>query len=315
MSSKLEFIQRIFGQGYYSHNTHEFGTRCPHCFHYKNKLFINIEKEKWHCFVCGKAGKNLYGLIKKVGSSADVKTYLDIYKPKLTRISSVDSAEEKKFSVELPKNFKPLIHSMETFYGRRAMTYLKNKRGLTEDDVLFYKIGISSESFYEDRVIFPSFDAEGVLNYYTTRTISDDHPMKHWSPGTRDDYKPTQIFNELYVNWKKPVVLVEGFVDAIKAENALPLLGSSLDEKYKAFQQIVRSGLPVYLAFDADAEKKTNRVAELFLSYDVSVFVIDPAPFGDVGEMTKEQFLEHQATATPYSMELIFRNKLKRMFK
>jgi hypothetical protein len=309
MLTKLEFLEKVFGKGQYSHNTHELGIRCPFCFHHKNKLFVNLDKDAWHCFPCGKAGVGLQSLIKKAGTSQDLKTYLSKFKTKNVSTPSADSAEIKKFVLEFPKQYRPLIHNMNTITGTRTLKYLSS-RGITQDDILFYKIGIAFEGQLQDRVIFPSFDADGNLNYYTTRLI-EDRPMKYWSPSVPHDYKMEQIFNELYVDWSQPVVLVEGFVDSIKAPNSIPLFGSHLDVRYKTFQVVVRSGLPVYLAFDSDAFSKTNRVAELFMSYDVDVYVVDVSPFSDVGEMSREQFLEKKKNATPFSQELVFRNKLR----
>lgn len=305
MSSKLEFLEKLLGKCKYSHNTKEAEFYCCFCFHHKKKLSINVETDQWKCWVCGKGGKSLLYVIRKVGKSPDIKNYLSHFKAKNVRISAIDSAETK-FSLSLPDDYRPLIHNLNTVYGKRAMIYLKN-RGITEEDVLFYKIGIS---FGNDRIILPSFDSEGELNFYTTRAIMDGY-MNHWSPSVPDGYKADCIFNELNIDWSKPVVLVEGFFDMMKANNAIPLFGSSMDVSYNVFQRIVHNQLPVYLAFDSDAVNKSQRIAELFLDYSTDVYCVDVTPYKDVGEMTKETFLQKMQEAKPFSRQSIFLNRLR----
>ena len=53
----------------------------------------------------------------------------------------------------------------------------------------------------------------------------------------------------------------------------------------------------MYLALDPDAEKKTNNLVGLFMKYDIETHLVDVAPFGDVGEMTKSQFSARKKAA------------------
>mgnify|MGYP001198597757 CR=1 FL=1 len=38
---------------------------CPFCHHHKKKLQINIQTQKWHCWVCDSKGKRIQSLLKK----------------------------------------------------------------------------------------------------------------------------------------------------------------------------------------------------------------------------------------------------------
>ena len=96
-----------------------------------------------------------------------------------------------------------------------------------------------------------------------------------------------------------PIVLVEGVFDAFKADNAVPLLGSSLRQDSRLFQEIVKHDTPVYIALDPDAEKKALRLIKALISYDVEIYKVDISGFKDVGEMTREQFLERKKNSTP----------------
>ena len=76
---------------------------------------------------------------------------------------------------------------------------------------------------------------------------------KYKNPPTSKD----MVFNELYVDWKNDVVVVEGVFDAIIAGNAVPILGSTLNESSSLFEKICEEDSPVYIALDPDAEKKS----------------------------------------------------------
>jgi predicted AAA+ superfamily ATPase len=107
------------------------------------------------------------------------------------------------------------------------------------------------------------------------------------------------VFNELYLDWNTDIILVEGVFDAMKAKNAIPLLGSTLNQQSNLFKKIVYYEPNIYIALDPDAEKKASHLIENLIQYDLNLFKIDVEGFGDVGEMTKEQFLEAKANAQP----------------
>ena len=107
------------------------------------------------------------------------------------------------------------------------------------------------------------------------------------------------IFNHLYVDFDEDIVLVEGVFDSFVAGyNSVPLLGSTLRENHTLFKEIVKNDSPVYIALDPDASKKELLIISLLLKYDIEVYKIDVAPYGDVGEMSKAVFKERKREAT-----------------
>jgi len=60
----------------------------------------------------------------------------------------------------------------------------------------------------------------------------------------------------------------------------------------------VKKNAIVYLALDPDAKNKTVEILKLLLSYDVEVYMINVDGYDDVGEMTKEQFVERKQSAS-----------------
>ena len=155
-------------------------------------------------------------------------------------------------------------------------------------------MGYCSEGEYAGRVMIPSFDDKGYLNYFVGRAYGDAFP-KYKNPPVSKNI----VFNQLMVDWTKDIILVEGVFDAVVAgANAIPILGSYIKEDGKLFQEIVNHGSDVYLALDPDAEKKTRRIIQKLLSYDVKVYKIDILPYTDVGEMSKEEFLQRKSRAS-----------------
>ena len=106
------------------------------------------------------------------------------------------------------------------------------------------------------------------------------------------------VFNELFIDWDEPVILVEGVFDAIVAgDNAIPILGSTLREKSKLFQALVRHDTPVFLGLDPDADKKTRQMIKSMLQYDLELFIIPVEGHEDIGSMTKGEFVERKNNA------------------
>jgi len=107
------------------------------------------------------------------------------------------------------------------------------------------------------------------------------------------------VFNQLYLDFDEDLTIVEGVFDAIIAgPNAVPILGSTLNEDSALFQEIVTNDTPVYIALDRDAKKKENRLIEKFLEYGIEIYKIDTTAYDDVGVMPKANFLHLKKKAT-----------------
>jgi hypothetical protein len=106
------------------------------------------------------------------------------------------------------------------------------------------------------------------------------------------------VFNELFINWNKDLILVEGVFDALVAGNAVPILGSTLRRGSDLLRQIVRNDTPIYIALDPDAADKERRIIKMLLEYDIELYKIDVSGYEDVGAMTKEVFEERKNNAT-----------------
>lgn len=292
---KLSILKDILGYCYKSGDEYLF--YCKKCNHEKRKLSVNIEKNVFKCWICEYKGTNLFRLVKRYGSFLQRQKWQEFSNTIDTSISLEELLFEEKKEIEeetilsLPKEFISLANKQIPLSGKEANKYLAN-RGVSKKDILKWKIGYCSKGEYGGRVIIPSFNEDGKVNYFIARSYG-----KAWPPYKNPNVSKDIIFNHLYIDFKNDLVLVEGAFDAINAENAVPILGSSLREDSKLFQEIIKWDTTVYVALDPDAEKKSMKLIKNLMLYGIEVYKIDVSGFKDVGEMSKEQFEQRKNNA------------------
>ena len=284
---------------------------CPHCEHHKPKMSVNLDKNVYKCWVCDTKGNNIWRLVRKFGDSSDKRKWrsfedeVDITDSVYEKIFGTPKEEEE--TIELPPEFVSLTNRNLLVGGKRAKKYLLN-RGLTDRDIARWKIGYCASGEYKNRVIIPSFNKDGKLNYFVGRSHSDDW-MRYKNPMVSRNI----IFNELNVDWKERVCLVEGIFDAVKAgTNSIPLLGSTLNERSKLFQKITENDTIVYLALDPDADKKSMEMIKAFLSHGIEVHTVDISGYEDVGSMSKEIFARRFKKAREITPDVYLHDSIRK---
>ena len=292
---KLKILADILGSFYRSGSEYLFS--CPSCDHHKRKLSVNINKNAFKCWICDWSGLSLYRIVRRYGtfpqknewkSFEDTVDVSDFSKD----LFGEPEVQEIRQRINLPEEFATLTSS-KTYSSTPARSYL-NVRGIGRKQILHWKIGYCQEGEYKNRIILPSFDAEGYCNYFIARTYTNDY-MKYKNPPVSKDI----IFNELYLEWDEELIIVEGAFDAIKAgKNSVPILGSTLRQESRLFTKIVENDTPVLVALDPDAEKKAMRLIKDLLEYGIEVRKLDVAPYNDIGEMPKEEFEKRKKNAT-----------------
>jgi hypothetical protein len=320
MNAKVAFLKSVFGTGELSRDGKNLAVRCPNAAcesrlnDGKRKFSIHVETDKSHCWVCGfKTHDTLIPALRKAGVSRDdIQTYAEKFQSsQRSRIELLDDVADEP-TLDFPKDFVLLGQHLNSrdLDVRHALAYLRS-RGLTERDIWFYKFGISRIPKFCRRVIMPSFDSEGYLNFYTARAIDDDRIPKYLNP---DVDKLPVIFNELNLNWKETLTIVEGPFDLVKCnENATCLQGSEFSEDYLLFWKIVYNKTPVVLALDKDVTRKTNRYASLLNSYDIPVRILQLGEYNDVGEMSRATFLKQRDESNVWTTEQFLRTKIASM--
>lgn len=259
----------------------EYVFFCPRCKHHKPKLSVNLETDNFHCWIDDFKGLNLAPLLKgefKVEYVEELKG------------TGADKRPERKYDdVKLPHEFRTLTKSWRSPYYDAAIAYLA-QRGIGPDEILRWKLGYCEDGEYRGRIIIPSFDEFGHLNFWVGRSFYDN-PTKYKSGNFSKDI----VWNDYQVDWEKPVTLVEGPFDAFKAgPNAIALQGTILHDKL--LLKIVTSGVPVYVALDLDAVDKSFGIMEELLEYGVTCYFVR-IDQKDVGEMDIGHFEKYKGAA------------------
>jgi DNA primase len=285
----------------------------PNCNKHKKKLAISKEKGSWHCWSCGRKGLNPDYLVFRFGSSEHKKSWGETVKQVDFNLLEQflfpkEEIKEKVEQLKLPEQFISLVGNY-SLTSLAARNYLKS-RNVTEKDINYWKMGFCLTGRYSNKVVLPSFDFNGNLNFFVARAY-DNAGRKYDNPPIS---KKEIIFNELMIDFEKPISLVEGPFDSLIAgENSVPLLGSTLNEDDKLFQKIVKNKTEVYSALDPDAKKKENLIIEKLKKYNVAVKKVNVEPYKDVGSMTKEEYQERKKAASVIQSDNFLQSILQEM--
>ena len=292
----MKLLRKFLGSSYKSGKEHLF--YCPKCKHHKKKMSINLDVNAFKCWVCDYGSKGIHRLVRRFADFTIRKEWekldntIDLARADLLdNLFAVEEEEVVREEIEMPSNFYTLTGKAQKLTAGRAIGYLKS-RDITQEDIVHWKIGYCDAGDFAGRVIIPSFNDRGELNYYIARSYENNW-MKYKNPPASKDV----VFNELFVDWDNDLVIVEGVFDAIVAGNAVPLLGSTLRENSKLFKKIIEYDTPIYLALDDDAKDKELKIIKKLLTFDLEVYKIDTSGFEDVGSMPKEIFLSRKKDA------------------
>jgi len=153
-------------------------------------------------------------------------------------------------------------------------------RGITPVEIIKYQIGYCEEGVYKNKVIIPSYDENGMLNYFVGRSFYEGG-LKHKNPDVSKDV----VGFEMMVNWDLPITLCEGVFDAMAIRmNAIPLFGKSPQSVLQ--RKIIEKGVKkMYIALDSDAFKNALKLAETLMNDGVEVHIVemgdsDPSELG-----------------------------------
>lgn len=247
---------------------------CPYCtdensgrVDNKYNCCINYSSGTFHCWKCNNSGR-LSKIIKTYGGNAKLEEYRriikDIKSSQLYTLSDnalLNDIEllKSENTLFLPKDYIPLWQN-KSKYATEALEYLA-KRGIGQDIIHKHNIGYvgywSKDYKMRNRIIIPSYDEFGELNYFIARDYSGRQTrLKYNNPQVP---KTSYIFDENMVNWYEDITLVEGVFDHMVIPNSIPLLGKKLakeDAVYKALLNRAMANVNVLLDDDAIKDAK-----------------------------------------------------------
>lgn len=277
---KTLLLESVLGRSIPAHGDN-ISFHCPFCNHPKPKLNVSLGSGAWGCWVCGQSdgskskGRSVVTLFRRLGADRDkILAAKSLWK-------SDQSTGTRPFEVNnrniltLPLEYRPLWMSGDTFFHKIALQYAKRRR-LTDLDIVKYRVGYCSAGRYANRIILPSFDVDGSLNFFSGRSWLSNPALKFLIP---DDMDKDIITYGDQINWSDPVILVESQLDAITIRrNAIPLNGKSIRNKLR--QKIVSERVPkVVMCFDGDAHEALMQQSRYFINNGIPVYRVD-VPFG-----------------------------------
>lgn len=255
---------------------------CPRCVENKGErerakynLDVNLRLGVFQCWSCNQTSSDMHGsifkLIRIYGSKDIAKAYkealVELRESNLYRIQFDDGdfnyGAKGVSDIELPKNYKRITKGDGSVY--RAVKYLAD-RGVGWDIISDYNLGVTTydKDMWQvsNRIIIPSYDAYGDLNYWTGRDITGNGKrQKYYNPKAE---RMELIFNEDKVQWDADVTLVEGPFDHIVVPNSIPLLGKSLSPEYKIYREVMsKCEARVNIFLDGDAFDNVVKIYEL----------------------------------------------------
>lgn len=266
----VEILEDIFGSPkLHNDNKGQISFDCPVCSYEikgldqgdgKGNLEINYKYKVYKCWSCAESHEthgSIFKLVKKYGTPKQNKKFLLLLPEENEEIKRVYK------QVRLPKeylSFDNISSGMKmTPFFKQAWNYVK-KRNITDEMIKKYKIGFCYQGPYENRIIIPSYDKNGYLNYFVARSYLTKTKLKYKNPEVQ---KEIIIFNENLINWNERIYIVEGAFDSIFLNNSIPMLGKFMsDFLFKTIYENAKNDIVIILDPDAwsDCEKLYHKL-------------------------------------------------------
>jgi DNA primase len=245
----VELLEDVLGDhGLHYPNRGQISFNCPVCDDDRNKhnLEVNYIDNVFKCWSCGDS-EGTHGPLGKLFDKYGNKKHKKLYQ--VLKPETVVKREKPKKQLKLPEGFTLFKDSSPVYPVRKAAINYLHNRGITDLMIEKYQIGFCDKGDHAGRIVIPSYDSNGELNYYIARS---------WNPMSRAKYKNPEaekdkiIFWENLIDWNKDIYLVEGAFDGLFVENSIPMLGKHMSELL--FNTIYKKAKgDVIICLDADA--------------------------------------------------------------
>jgi hypothetical protein len=321
-------IQNIFEdvQGYMQ--SEQVQVNCPHCQEKeglaypdgKFNLEINTAKRMFRCWKCDEPrfSGSLRRLVRMYGTSADYEMYKS-YAGTFDNYAYED--DEKEYApIKLPNEmiyFSQMeVGNLEHF---EAYNYLINERKISRDIILKYRLGFCTTGKYAKRIIIPSYDNNGEINYFVGRTYDPTEKKKKYDNPRSD--KDRIIFNEGLVNWDSCIYLCEGVFEMLSFPvNIIPMLGKTLSTTL--FFKLKEIKPDVVVLLDPDAYKNAielyYKLHSIYVDCEERVKIVKLPTMEDLDELRRNQgidaVIKSLRTARGLTVDDYFINKLQKPY-
>ena len=294
--------------GYYDRNTTQYQFNSPWQTDEnggipdgKYNLEVSFSLLKYHEWTCNYGG-DLSKLIKMWGGD----TLLSEYRDAVTEIrefglNTLGSSFEKFFEAEkknvlLPKTFRKIDISKTR--NQQLLNYLESRK-IDQELIDYYNIGVTGwngeVNKYRNRVIVPSYDLTGELNYWSGRDYTGKAFSKYWN-SDKDVNAPKKseiVFNESKIQFDADIVLVEGTFDSIYYHNAVALLGKVVTPDFAIYNKLFeKANSTITICLDADTEISDTKKIYKILNYGRlrnKIYYVRLDKYKDFGEIYENE--------------------------
>ena len=309
MVEGIEFhsiIENVFHDVKGLNQSSQLQINCPRCQENnglaypdgKFNLEISTKRNKllFRCWKCDnpKFSGSLGRLIKKYGSRLDYELYKSYGGTSFNYIKNDDESEEEFVQVELPPEmilFSDMNISNPDHF--EAYSYLAVDRKISMDLMLKYKLGFCVSGDYEKRIVIPSYNTEGDVDYFVTRTYDPNVKKKKYdNPKSNKD---RIIFNDGFINWDSTIYLVEGVFEMLTFPvNTIPMLGKTISTVL--FQKLNKIKPNVIILLDPDAYNEAinlfNLIQNIYVGCEERVKLVKLPTDDDLDELRKNKGIE-----------------------
>jgi len=298
-------IQNVFGEVNNYLQSEQVQVNCPHCQERdglshpdgKFNLEINTAKRMFRCWKCDepKFSGSLGRLIRTVGSDVDYemyKSYAGIFQDYV-----FDEDEKEYIQIKLPEEMVSFSQmDVENSDHFEAYNYLVNERKISREIIIKYRLGFCVTGKYANRIIIPSYDKNGEVNYFVSRYYGNDQKIRKKMPYLNPHAdKDIIIFNEGYINWDSTVYLVEGAFEMLSFPvNTVPMLGKTLSTTL--FMKLKELKPDVVVLLDPDAYKSSvelyYKLHTIYVECEERVKIVKLPTKEDLDELRKNQGID-----------------------
>lgn len=294
-------IENIFGDVRGLYSSEQLQVNCPRCQESeglyqtdgKFNLEINTKKRIYRCWKCddpifsGSLGKLIYTYGRKIDYEM-YKSYVGTFDDSYSDGNDDDVNEPLKLPFEMISFSSMNVEDSDHF---EAYNYLVNERKINRELILRYRLGFCLNGKYARRIIIPSFDCNGEVNYFVARSYDKTLGIKRPYDNPKSN-KDLIIFNDGMTNWDSTIFLVEGVFEMLSIPNAIPLLGKTISQAL--FIKLSKIKPYVIVLLDSDANKDAINLIYLLKSiyYDceerIKLIIPPKGKFNEQGKLMKD---------------------------
>ena len=322
-----------------------FGV-CPFHDDSNPSMCVSREKQIFTCFSCHATGNVFTFLMdyehidfKEALRYLGEKVGLDVSNISVTKKSSKYDKlyEAYKFSVKYFQN------NLSSALGKKAREYLLG-REINEDLIKEFEIGLSLENrddltklllkkeydlstlnriglssdehdIYNDRIMFPLYDVFGHVVGFSGRIYKDNGQNKYLNTKETEIFKKGEMLYHYHIareecRLKKAVIVMEGFMDVIRAssigvKNTVALMGTALTNQQASLIKRLSNNIILCLDGDSPGVNAMLSIGEGLLDKGIEVKVVvlpdDNDPDSFILKYGKDRFIGLIDNAINYS--------------